>query len=196
VLSHGTAAALWGLMRPRRGPIEVTARTARLRHGPRGGIRAHRGRLLAHDRDSVAGIPVTSVPRVLLDLADVGNEGEVEKAFEEADRLGLLEMRALDDVCARGQGRRGLKTLRRLAAEARQPERSRTWLEDRLLALCREHRIPAPLTNVEVLGKEVDAFWPDRRLMVEADSWSFHLIVPHSSATGNATRRCRPRATA
>ncbi len=174
VLSHRSAAALWGLMRPHRGPIEVIARTARFRRGHGGGIRAHRGRLMVHDRDAVAGIPVTSVPRLLLDLADVVDETQVEKAFEEADRLGLLEMRALEEVCARSQGRRGLKPLRRLVAEARHPERSRTWLEDRLLALCREHRIPAPQTNVEILGKEVDAFWPDRRVMVEADSWSFH----------------------
>jgi len=117
---------------------------------------------------------VTTVARTLLDLADVLDERQLEKAFEEADRLGLLRMRAVEEVCARCPGRRGLKPLRRLVEEARAPEFGRSRLEDRLLALCREHDLPAPHVNVEVLGREVDAFWPEAKLAVEADSWAFH----------------------
>ena len=122
----------------------------------------------------VDSIPVSTVPRTLLDLADVIDEPELERVFEEADRLGLLEMRALENVCARGYGRRGLKPLRRLIEEARAPEPSRSTLEDSVLALCRKYDLPSPQTNVEVLDHEVDAFWPQQKLMVEADSWSFH----------------------
>jgi Protein of unknown function (DUF559) len=128
----------------------------------------------SQERGEVAGIPLTSVPRTLLDLAEVVNEQELEKAFEEADRLGLLEMRPLEEVCAGARGRRGLKPLRRLIEEARAPEIGRSRLEDRVLALCREYDLPSPQINVEVDGREVDAFWPRERLMVEADSWSFH----------------------
>ncbi|HEX9967335.1 MAG TPA: hypothetical protein VGB06_05270, partial [Solirubrobacterales bacterium] len=134
----------------------------------------HEGGISRHDLVDVAGIPVTTVARTLLDLADVLNERQLEKAFEEADRLGLLRTRAVEEVCARSLGRRGLKPLRRLVEEARAPEFGRSRLEDRLLALCREYGLPAPHTNVEVLGREVDAFWPEAKLTVEADSWAFH----------------------
>lgn len=170
VLSHRSAAGLWGLMNSRLRPVEVTATSGR----GRAGIAVHEGGLTETDRNAVTGIPVTSVARTLLDLADVVDEAAVEKAFHEADRLRLLEMRALEGVCARGQGRRGLRPLRRLIEEARAPEFGRTHLEDRLLDLCRDYGLPAPHTNVEVLGREVDAFWPEAKLTVEADSWAFH----------------------
>jgi len=97
-----------------------------------------------------------------------------EKAFEEADRLRLLELSALEAVCARGHGRRALKIVRGLIEEARMPEMAGTPLEQRVLDLCRDYDIQCPATNVVVLGKEVDAYWPDARLMVEADGWAFH----------------------
>jgi hypothetical protein len=175
VLSHRSAAVLWGLRRRRRGPIEVSARSGRLiRASGLGDIRFREGRVRPDERDLVTGIPVTSVARTLLDQADVVDGRELAREFEEADRLGLLEIPALEEICARGDGRRGLKPLRRLLAEARHPEPARTRLEDRVLALCREYDLPTPQTNVEVLGREVDAFWPRQRLMVEADSWAFH----------------------
>jgi very-short-patch-repair endonuclease len=52
-------------------------------------------------------------------------------------------------------------------------------LEDRVLDLCRKYDLPRPETNVIVLGREVDAFWRDQKLMVEADSFEFHA---HRSA--------------
>jgi very-short-patch-repair endonuclease len=175
VLSHRSAAALWGLRRRRRGPIEVSATSSRLtRAVGLGEIRFREGRVRPGERELVTGIPVTSIARTLLDQADVVDGRELAGEFEEADRLGLLEMREIEAVCAQNPGRRGLKPLRHLIAEARYPEPARTPLEDGLLRLCREHGLPAPRTNVEVLGREVDAFWPRQRLMVEADSWSFH----------------------
>jgi very-short-patch-repair endonuclease len=47
-------------------------------------------------------------------------------------------------------------------------------LEDRFHRFCEEHRLPAPATNVTVLDHEVDALWPQARLVVELDSWEFH----------------------
>ncbi|HEX2097128.1 MAG TPA: DUF559 domain-containing protein [Solirubrobacterales bacterium] len=170
VLSHRSAARLWGLTRGPVIPVDLTGRCGRRRAG----IVLHEGGLTESDRAEVAGIPVTTVARTLLDLADVIDERQLGKVCEEADRLGLLEMRAVEAVCARSPGRRGLKPLRRLAEEARAPEFGRSRLEDRVLALCREHDLPSPQTNVEVLGCEVDAFWPQAKLVAEADSWSFH----------------------
>ncbi|MGC1852511.1 MAG: DUF559 domain-containing protein [Solirubrobacterales bacterium] len=122
----------------------------------------------------VSAIPVTTVARTLFDLAEVVDEQRLERAFEEADRLELLEIQVLEDVCARGYGRRALRPIRRLIEEARYPETTRSPLEGRVVALCRDFDLPPPVTNVHVLGHEVDAFWPREKLVVEADSITFH----------------------
>lgn len=170
VLSHRSAAALWGLMRPSRGPVDVSAASGRRRRG----IAVHEGGIVDADRTVVAGIPVTSVARTLFDLAEAIDEKLLERAFEEADRLQLLEMQALEAVCARGHGRRGLRPIRRLIDAARMPEETQSPLEDRVLELCREYDLPLPATGATVLGREVDALWSAQRLMVEADGWTFH----------------------
>ena len=126
----------------------------------------------SEERITVNGVPVTTVARTLLDVAEIVSEREFELVSDQADRLGLLDVPALEAVCSRGFGRRGLKRTRSLL-EATRPQ-TRSPLEARVLALCREHSLPLPQTNAEVLGREVDAFWPEQRLMVEADSFEFH----------------------
>jgi hypothetical protein len=170
LLSHRSAATLWGLIRHSGAPVDITSATGRRRPG----IAVHEGGICKADRAEVAAIPVTSVARTLFDLAEVIHEQRLERVFEEADRLRLLRMPELEAVCARGHGRRALGPIRRLIDEARAPETTRSPLEDRVLALCREHGLPPPVTNVEVLGREVDALWPRERLMVEADSFAYH----------------------
>ena len=119
-------------------------------------------------------IPVTSVARTLLDLADVVDESGLTRAFEEADRLGLLKMKAVEQVCERGAGRRGMAVCRRLTAAAKAPATTRSPLENRFATFCHEQGLPPPATNVLVLGHEVDALWPKHRLVVELDGFGFH----------------------
>ncbi len=83
-------------------------------------------------------------------------------------------MRALESICERGRGRHGLRKIRPLIAAAQAPDTTNSPLEDRFIIFCREHNLPQPLANVVIEGKEVDAFWPAKRLMVELDSWTFH----------------------
>jgi very-short-patch-repair endonuclease len=168
-LSHRSAGALWGFITARRGPIEVSAHRGRRRAG----ILAHACVVTDDDTAALAGIPVTTVARTLLDLAEVLKATALEEAFDEADRLKLLSLDELEGVCRRARGRRGLKPLRRLMDADRGPE-TRSPLEDRLVAFCRKRGLPEPETNVTVLGREVDAFWPDAKLMAEADSFEFH----------------------
>jgi very-short-patch-repair endonuclease len=170
LLSHRSAAALWGLARPHRGPVEVSAAAGRVRRG----ITLHEGAIFQQDRTLVAEIPVTSVARTLFDLAEVVDERRLAYAFEEADRLRLLELSALDAVCERGHGRRALRPIRRLTAAARMPEETQSPLEDRVLELCERYDLPSPVTGARVLGHEVDALWPVEKLIVEADSWRYH----------------------
>ncbi len=76
------------------------------------------GRIHAEDRETRDCIPVTSVARTLFDFSEVADRRTLERAFEEAERLRLLDPRALERVCERGQGRRALRPIRRLAVAA------------------------------------------------------------------------------
>lgn len=174
LLSHQSAAALWGLARRRSGIIDVTAAVGRQGVDRRTGIFIHRGKLHPQDRASRAGLPITTVARTLFDMAEFVNLKRLESAWEEADRLGLLELREVERVCERGYGRRALKPVRRLLAEARAATITRSPLEDDFAAFCRDRGLPTPSFNTTVLGFEVDALWPRQRLAAELDSWEFH----------------------
>ena len=112
--------------------------------------------------------------RTLFDLAEFVSFKHLESAWEEADRLNLLQLRAIEDVCKRGYGRRALRPIRRLLADARAPQITRSPLEDDFAAFCRKYRLPMPSFNTTVLGYEVDALWPAQLLAAELDSWEFH----------------------
>ncbi len=174
LLSHRAAAMLWGLANSRFRAVDVTAPMGWQGPSRRAGIWIHRGKLHPEDRDERAGIPVTKVARTLFDYAEVVDFQRLENAWEEADRLKLLRLGEVERVCERGYGRRALKPTRRLLAEARAVTRTRSPLEDRFQGFCRHFDLPPHSTNVEVLGKEVDALWPAAKLIVELDSWEFH----------------------
>jgi len=117
---------------------------------------------------------VTTVARTLFDMAEFVDFKRLESAWEEADRLNLLQLSTVEGVCERGYGRRALKPIRRLLTEARAAAITRSPLEDDFAAFCRKHRLPMPSFNTTVLGYEVDALWPEQHLAAELDSWQFH----------------------
>lgn len=173
VLSHESAAALWGLAGDRR-EVDVTA--PRGRRGPNdSGIRLHRGKLARDEWMSREGIPVTTVARTLFDLAEAVGPPQLKRAWDEADRLNLLRVKQVAAIYERGRGRRARTDIKPLLdAERLYEERRRSPLEDRFAAFVRAYRLPPPQTNVLVDGDEVDALWPTARLIVELDSWEFH----------------------
>ena len=173
LISHRSAAALWGLARWPSGPPQVLLPSRSSRRHPRRAI--HRTRSLpTADRARRDGIPVTSVPRTLVDLAGVVDGDALRRAVEEADRLGLLRLAELTDACARANGRSGVGELRAILGDYTAPADTLSPLEDRFLDFCREHGIPMPETNVTLAGWKVDAHWPGARLVVELDSWEYH----------------------
>jgi very-short-patch-repair endonuclease len=174
VLSHRSAAALWRLT-GESGPIDVTASRGRQGVERRPGIFLHRCRLSGEGRTLRDGIPVTTVGRTLFDLAEVERFPRLRHAWEEADRLDLLQLDEVERVCEAGRGRRALRPIRLLLDEARAPTVTRSPLEDRFAAFCRDQRLPEPATNVLLLGHEVDAYWPAAHLAVELDSVEFHM---------------------
>jgi hypothetical protein len=174
LLSHHTAAVLWGFQRPRRGPIHVTAPGGRQGIERREGIWIHRCKLTPEDQTIRDGFPVTTVARTLFDFAEAAPFDSLKGAAEEADRLKLLRLRELEEVCERGRGRRVLRPVRQLLAELQPPDEGRSPLEIRFPAFVREFGLPTPVQNVHVLGHEVDALWPAAKLIVELDSWEHH----------------------
>lgn len=178
VLSHRSAAELWGLQESRRGPIDVTA-PARRGRAPRG-IASHRDSTLVKvDRTSVQGIPCTSLARTLLDFAAVAPIWELRKAVSEAEVLRILDHSAVRISIRRHRGRRGVARLR-LAIDEIRPEtkRTRSEMEREFLRLCEQANLPRPEVNVSLrVGgrtQKPDFLWRDAGLIFEADSRTYH----------------------
>jgi very-short-patch-repair endonuclease len=155
--------------------VDVTV--ARGRQGrTRRAIRLHRCRLGDDERVVRDGIPVTTVSRTLFDLAERSPRHQLEGAWEEASRLGLLRVPEVARIFELHPGRRRARKRIKpfLLAEQRHVEDTASPLEDRFAAFVVAHRLPPPQTNVLVDGDEVDALWPAARLIVELDSWEFH----------------------
>lgn len=173
VLSHCHGAALHGVRAAKRSAIDVTtSRRARARRG----IVVHQTRDL-HPRDQtrIDGIPVTSISRTLLDLAEVLPTTQLVRAYEQAARLRILDLRAIHELLCRSNGRRGIAPLRDLAAYDPTPAvEAQSELELRFLDLVRESGLPAPQVNVVVEGFVVDAYWPSARLTVELQGYAYH----------------------
>jgi len=172
VLSHRSAASLHGLRQNARTAIDVTVPRPRARSRP--GIDVHRvKRLHPDDRTVVDGIPTTTVARTLLDLAEVTNRAELERAFDEADRRRVLDLSAFEALFARSTGRHGLSATRGVLKRTTSPD-TRSALESAFVRFCDAWNIPAPQTNVLVEGFVVDALWPEQKLIVELDGYAFH----------------------
>ena len=173
VASHRTAAMLWDLLPPRGRDVYVTV--------PASGRAKRRGIVLeqvrnVHERDRAMrdGIPVTALARTLIDVVGYESEERVERALEQAERMGLLDGRAVDEACARAPTRRGVKRIRRRLAQHRAPATSRSALERRFLILCRKAGLPLPAMNVWIEDCEVDAVWLDEKVVVELDAFHTH----------------------
>lgn len=179
VLSHRSAAALWDIRPTSRGRIDVTV-PARCRR-TRPGIDIHRPRTLtAEDCDRARAVPCTSVARTLVDLAEVIDRRQLERAVNRAEILNLLDHRALTSALERVDGRTSRKVLESVLADTdRHDTLTRSELEERFLALCRAGGLPQPRVNAWIAldrgeGLEVDFLWTSRRLIAETDGRAVH----------------------
>ena len=164
-ISFLSAAFLWGLLPRPAGPVHVS-RAGRHRDGPVGVV-SHRCTTLETTRRH--GIPVTTPLRTLLDIAVVASDRDLARAVTEARIRRLVT----DGAILTGAVRRpGAQRLRELAAQ--EPSRTRSEAERRLLLLVERARLPRPVTNVRLHGYEVDALWPEQRLVAEVDGYAFH----------------------
>jgi hypothetical protein len=99
---------------------------------------------------------------------------QLERAFEQAERLRLLDISALARQCERGRGRRALKVIPLLMTASYPAPETRSELERRFLGLCDDADLPVPEVNAMVEGYEVDAVWREQRLVVELDGYEYH----------------------
>ncbi len=163
LLSHGSAAVHWELLRPLEGPIDVSVPTQNGRR-KRQGVRIHRCLSLDQAQFRTRGsekrlspqgtirnrIPVTTVPRTLADLRRSSlRPSLVRRAIRQAEFLQL----PLGEIETDG---------------------TRSDLERDFLCLCRRHRLPAPEVNVPIGKVTVDFLWREERLIVETDSYATH----------------------
>jgi len=173
VLSHRTAAVLWGLLPRFVGPVDVTVARSSSRGAE--GIQIHTTRSLPRrDATSRKGLRVTAAPRTLLDLAEVADGRELERAVAEAHAQRLVSHERLRSYVGDATGRRGAAPLRALLRDDGGPAYTRSEFERRTLALIHAARLPRPRVNARAAGYEVDFLWPTERLAVEMDSYAFH----------------------
>ncbi|HEX3173064.1 MAG TPA: DUF559 domain-containing protein [Solirubrobacterales bacterium] len=150
VVSHRSAAALWGLLPVRPGATDVTV-PSYAGKGKRNGIRLHRSKTLTGDAVTRRhGIPVTKPARTIADLRGAVSARELRRAIRQAGVLGLP-----------------------LGADVK-PARTRSDLELLFLRLCSRHGLPEPEVNRRIGRFEVDFLWRDRRLIVETDGYNYH----------------------
>ncbi len=177
-LSHRSAAAHRSLRANSRAPIDVIS--ARRPGRKRAGIDAHTSRtLLERDIHVVDGIRCTSVARTLLDLGAVLPRRAVERAFDQAEVLRVLDALEIEDVLARAGNHRGAGVLRAvLAGHVAGSTLTRNDLEEAFLAICRQAGVPTPEVNawiaLEPTGYEADFFWRSHRLIAETDGGTTH----------------------
>lgn len=162
VLSHRSAAELWGLLGLSAGRIDVSVPT----HGgrqQRQDIRVHRRASLRRASLCIGeggepisaltrreGIPVTAPWLTIEDLRSSVEPKLCRRAVRQAE-------------------------LRRFVLSPKTPrDRTRSDFERDFLTLCREHGLPAPEVNVPIGRWTIDFLWPAARVAVETDSWATH----------------------
>ena len=173
VLSHRSAAALWGMRGASGGRVEITVPR---KLGRRSGIRAHRALIPGDEVTTVDGIPVTSPHRTIFDLAGHLQPHELEGVIGQAQVRRLWDRVSLVELLERYPGRRGTAVLSELVLAGARITRSE--LEQKFLGLLDGAGLPRPERNTLVetpqRDYEVDCLWRSQRLIVELDGRTFH----------------------
>jgi predicted transcriptional regulator of viral defense system/very-short-patch-repair endonuclease len=168
-LSHRSALALWGFIDRWPASLDVVVPGDRRRSG----ITVHRQRGLQRwDVRVHVGIRVTSPAWTLVDCAPRLSDRRLARVVNDALRSRHLKRWQLAEVVARRRTRPGVQRLRPFIDATDGPTRSE--FEDAFNEFCRRFRLPRPLINTIVAGREADAYFEAEKLIVELDGWKFH----------------------
>jgi hypothetical protein len=176
VLSHRSAGQLWGLV-PRSSIAPEVTQPRRAGERPR--LVVHRGELPGDEVVRVRGIPVTSVPRTMFDLAGMLKEREVERAWNEMTVRRYTDRLSVPHLLERYPGRKGSVLLTGLANRRSLPVGvTRNDFEELFLAFIDRFGLPRPRMNVHVALRghfyEIDCFWEELRVAIELDGGAAH----------------------
>ena len=136
------------------------------------GVVTHRSRRSSERPWVRNGIPMTSVPRILVDLAPLLSLDDLARACHEAGVRYKVTPRHVKAVLARLPSTKGAGRLRDIILGDAPVVLSK--LESGFLALLRRKGFPVPQTNKVATGRRVDCRWPAHHLTVELDSYRFH----------------------
>jgi very-short-patch-repair endonuclease len=178
VLSHECACLAYGALSLEPDFVTVT----RPGHGgPRrhGGVLVRRSATLAGDVTNLKGVPITTMPRTLLDIAGGISDRGLARAVREAVRLEHITLIALGDALGKYRGRRGSRRLAEVVARysGLPLERARSGAEVRAMEILRDARRRLPELNRRIAGEEADVSWRRERVIIEIDGGPFHLDV-------------------
>lgn len=166
VLSHRSAASLWGFVDDWKKPFEVTvARDRRPK-----GIRIHRSQLARRDRTKAYCIPVTSPGRTVLDCAPDIPSSRLPRFVNDARLSKWMTQNELTNAIERHPRHPGAELVREVLGGGL----TRSDLEDKFVAFIERSDLPMPELNVPMLGRVVDAFYREQGVIIEVDSWRFH----------------------
>ena len=184
VLSHRSAAALWGFGDEHPNYIDVSVRRAS--EARLTGVRCHRRPSLPSSEVELRrGIPLTQPVRTFLDLATVTGPKTLERAINAADKLEVIDADSLRRALEDHPGQPGIRLLRHVL-DKDTFRLSDDELERLFRPLAAAAGLPTPLTKFMVDEFEVDFFWPDLGLVVETDGWRYHRTP--SAQTRDALR--------
>jgi Protein of unknown function (DUF559) len=184
VLSHRSAAALWGFGNEHPHYIDVSVRRTSEAHIP--GVRCHRRPSLPSQEVQLRlNLPVTAPVRTFLDLATVTGPKTLERSINEADKLDVIDADSLRKSLNDHPGEPGIRLLRHVL-DKHTFRLSDDELERLFRPLATAAGLPTPLTKHWVNEFEVDFYWPDLGLVVETDGWRYHRTP--SAQTRDALR--------
>jgi very-short-patch-repair endonuclease len=173
VLSHESAAYLWGLVESAPEIIDVTIKRRHCRSRP--GLRVRQVQELdPRDLRLRSGLPVTSPSRTIIDRAADVSPYELDRLIAEARASRLIRPGELEAAVDRAGRCRGAAQTRAFLVAEGEPGITRSGGERLLRRRLRQARLAQPLSNAKVVGCEVDFLWRDEKLVVEFDSWQFH----------------------
>lgn len=150
--------------------------TARGRNGGKrhAGVRVHRPRALPDDEvTTLRGLPITTPARTLLDLS-AARVRSLDTVLDRAEQQRLIDFAELRALLERYPRRPGTRFLKAQLARYRGPIDARSELERLVYELCDVHGLPLPEVNCSIEGRVRDFYWPQCRLVVEADSYGWH----------------------
>jgi hypothetical protein len=198
LLAGRAAAHLFGLLRSPPSLPEVLTLTERrikrviTQRARRADVIGDRdGGMQLPDATCWRGIPVTTVPRTLVDLASVLPEDELARAFHEAAVRHRTTPTKVEHVLTRRHNWPGAIKLRHVIWGIAPVSLSK--LEGSFIALLRKAGLPLPETNRLVDGRYVDCRWQEHRLTVELDSYRYHHTRHAWEADRQRERQARAR---